>query len=547
MYLEMFLGAVAGLSLFLYGMKLMADGLQKFAGDKLKSIVRTLTKNRLMAVLVGMFVTMVIQSSSATSVMVVGFVNASIMTIEQAVGVIFGANIGTTITGQMVSFNLSQWAPIAIGTGILMGAIVKNPKMKELAEILVGFGILFIGMNYLKDALAPLKDLPAFTEWIVNYGHNPLFGVALGFIMTLALQSSSATIGVLIALASQGVLPFTTALYIIFGDNIGTCTTALISSLGTSRRGKQVAVIHLSINIIGTIYFMLFLTGILTNIVTSMDATDVARQIANAHTLFNIVNVIVLFPFANVLLKLADFIIPEPQVETMEEEEKLVSYLDKRILVTPSIALQNTMYEFAAMSHAADKTLTYAIDAIRLRSQEKIEKAFASEQKVNQFQKAIVEYLVEISQQNVSTTDQETIDELFSTANDVERISDHAENIADFAKAVLERDIVLDEKTLSELEHVFELVQKGFAMSIDTLSTGNIEKVKEVITIEREIDRLKIEIRDKYMKRMNKGIASADSGIFVMDLLSNLERISDHFRNIGETVQRLGRPVVVTE
>ena len=547
MYLEMFLGAVAGLSLFLYGMKLMADGLQKFAGDKLKSIVRTLTKNRLMAVLVGMFVTMVIQSSSATSVMVVGFVNASIMTIEQAVGVIFGANIGTTITGQMVSFNLSQWAPIAIGTGILMGAIVKNPKMKELAEILVGFGILFIGMNYLKDALAPLKDLPAFTEWIVNYGHNPLFGVALGFIMTLALQSSSATIGVLIALASQGVLPFTTALYIIFGDNIGTCTTALISSLGTSRRGKQVAVIHLSINIIGTIYFMLFLTGILTNIVTSMDATDVARQIANAHTLFNIVNVIVLFPFANVLLKLADFIIPEPQAETMEEEEKLVSYLDKRILVTPSIALQNTMYEFAAMSHAADKTLTYAIDAIRLRSQEKIEKAFASEKKVNQFQKAIVEYLVEISQQNVSTTDQETIDELFSTANDVERISDHAENIADFAKAVLERDIVLDEKTLSELEHVFDLVQKGFAMSIDTLSTGNLVKVKEVITIEREIDRLKIEIRDKYMKRMNKGIASADSGIFVMDLLSNLERISDHFRNIGETVQRLGRPVVVTE
>ena len=549
MYLEMFLGAVAGLSLFLYGMKLMADGLQKFAGDKLKSIVRTLTKNRLMAVLVGMFVTTVIQSSSATSVMVVGFVNAGIMTIQQAVGVIFGANIGTTITGQMVSFNLSQWAPIAIGTGILMGAIVKNPKVKEFAEILVGFGILFIGMNYLKDALAPLKDLPAFTEWIVNYGHHPLFGVALGFIMTLALQSSSATIGVLIALASQGVLPFATALYIIFGDNIGTCTTALISSLGTSRRGKQVAVIHLSINIIGTIYFMMFLTGILTNIVTSLDASDVARQIANAHTIFNIVNVIILFPFANLLVKLADIIVPEPKVELelMEEEEKAISYLDKRILVTPSIALQNTMYEFAAMSHAADKTLTYAIDAIRLRSYEKIEKAFASEQQVNQFQKAIVEYLVEISQQNVSTTDQETIDELFSTANDVERISDHAENIADFAKAVLERDIVLDEKTLSELEHVFELVQKGFAMSIDTLSTGNLVKVKEVITIEREIDRLKIEIRDKYMKRMNKGIASAESGIFVMDLLSNLERISDHFRNIGETVQRLGRPVVVTE
>ena len=547
MYTTMILGAIAGLSLFLYGMQLMGDGLQKVAGEGLKGIIRKLTKNRFMSVLVGMFVTTIIQSSSATTVMVVGFVNAGLMTLAQAVGVVFGANVGTTITGQMVSFNLSQWAPIVIAAGLVANMLTKNPKVKEASEIFIGFGILFIGMSSLSSALQPLKELPEFTNWILQYGSNPFIGVGIGLLMTLVLQSSSATIGVLIALASQGVLPITTAVFIIFGDNIGTCTTALISSLGTSRRGKQVAVIHLSINIIGTIYFMLFLTGILTNIVTSMNATDIARQIANAHTIFNIVNVIVLFPFANLLVKLADFIIPEPQAETMEEEEKLVSYLDKRILVTPSIALQNTMYEFAAMSHAADKTLTYAIDAIRLRSQEKIEKAFASEKKVNQFQKAIVEYLVEISQQNVSTTDQETIDELFSTANDVERISDHAENIADFAKAVLERDIVLDEKTLSELEHVFDLVQKGFAMSIDTLSTGNLVKVKEVITIEREIDRLKIEIRDKYMKRMNKGIASADSGIFVMDLLSNLERISDHFRNIGETVQRLGRPVVVTE
>lgn len=547
MYLEMFLGAVAGLSLFLYGMKLMADGLQKFAGDGLKSIVRTLTRNRLMAVLVGMFVTMIIQSSSATSVMVVGFVNASIMTIQQAVGVIFGANIGTTITGQMVSFNLAQWAPIAIGSGLVLGAVTKKAKVKEFAEILVGFGILFIGMNYLKDALAPLKDLPAFTEWIVEYGHNPLFGVALGFIMTLALQSSSATIGVLIALASQGVLPFETAVYIIYGDNIGTCTTALISSLGTSRRGKQVALIHLSINIIGTIYFMLFLTGILTNVVTSMDPTDIARQIANAHTIFNVVNVIVLFPFANLLIKLADLIIPEDKIEVSEEIASSSTYLDKRILVTPSIALQNTMYEFANMSHAAGKTLSHAITAIKDRNVKNIDKAFEYEQRVNQYEKAIVEYLVEISQQNVSATDLETIDELFSTANDIERISDHAENIADFAKSIIERDIQLDEKTLAELDNMFELVQTGFSLSIDALSTGSLVKVGEVIEIEREIDRLKIEVRDKYMKRMNKGIASAESGIFVMDLLSNLERISDHFRNIGETVERLGRPVVVVE
>lgn len=546
MYLEMFLGAVAGLSLFLYGMKIMADGLQKFAGDGLKSIIRTLTKNRLMAVLVGAFVTMIIQSSSATSVMVVGFVNAGLMTLQQAVGVIFGANIGTTITGQLVSFNLSQWAPIAIGSGLILGGVVKNPKVKELAEILVGFGILFIGMNLLKEALEPLKDLPQFTDWIVAYGHNPWFGVGIGFLMTLALQSSSATIGVLIALAAQGVLPFSTALYIIYGDNIGTCTTALISSFGTSRRGKQVAVIHLSINIIGTIYFMLFLNGILTNVVTTLDPTDISRQIANAHTLFNIINVIVLFPFANWLIKLAEFVVPEEKVEVPASDEAS-TYLDKRILVTPAIALQNTMYEFANMSHDAGKTLSHAIEAIRTRKVEEVDKAWDYEQSVNRYEKAIVEYLVAISQQNVSAADQETIDELFSTANDIERISDHAENIADFAKAIIERDIVLDDKTMEELNTMFEKVQHGFSLSIDALSTGDLVKVGEVIAIEREIDRLKIEYRDKYMKRMNKGIASAESGIFVMDLLSNLERISDHFRNIGETVERLGRAVVVTE
>ncbi len=543
MYTQMILGAIAGLSLFLYGMQLMGDGLQKVAGEGLKGIIRRLTKNRFMSVLVGMFVTTIIQSSSATTVMVVGFVNAGLMTLSQAVGVVFGANIGTTITGQMVSFNLSQWAPLVIAAGLISNMLTKNPKVKEASEIFIGFGILFIGMSTLSSSLEPLKELPEFTNWIVQYGNNPYIGVGIGLLMTLVLQSSSATIGVLIALASQGVLPIATAVYIIFGDNIGTCTTALISSLGTSRRGKQVALFHLSINIIGTIYFMLFFTGILTNFVSSIDPGNVARQIANAHTIFNIVNVIILFPFTNLLVKMIQTIIPDGE----DDEDTVTRYLDKRILVTPSIALENTMFEFASMAQETSLALQNSIGAARNRDKKLVKKALENEQRINEFEKAIVQYLVEISQQNVSSQDQQIIDELFSTANDIERIGDHAENIADFARAIIEREIYLDEETSTELDNLYHMIQRGFNLSIDALSTGNQKTVQDVIQIERDVDTLKIEVRDKYMKRMNKGIASAESGIFVMDLLSNLERISDHFRNIAETVERLKRPVIVTE
>lgn len=542
MSLQMLLGAIAGLSLFLYGMKLMADGLQKVAGNKLKGFIRTLTKNRFMSVLVGIFVTMIIQSSSATSVMVVGFVNAGIMNLQQAIGIIFGANIGTTITGQMVSLNLAQWAPVAIASGLIMRTIVKNHQLKDTAEILIGFGILFIGMNFLKDALAPLKDSPAFSDWITQYGHNPVIGIAIGFIMTLALQSSSATIGVLIALAAQGVLPFTTALYIIYGDNIGTCTTALISSFGTSRRGKQVAVIHLSFNIIGTIYFMLFLQGFITSVVSSVNPDDLPRQIANAHSLFNIINVVVLFPFANWLIKLAQFIVPEN--DDKKELTNEYTYLEPLILKTPAIALRNSIYEYISMAIEAERTIENAVKALSSRDKDYIQKAYDHEEKVNQFEKRLIEFLIELSRTNISNDDVEAVEILISSINDVERISDHAENIADSAAIFIDKNIELDEEVKAELAYVYKLVQKGYHLAIDSFSTGDKRRIQEIIEIEREIDRLKIEIRDKHIKRMNKGEATPESGVFVMDLLSNLERISDHFRNIAESIEPLGTNLI---
>lgn len=538
MYIEMILGGIAGLCLFLYGMKLMGDGLQKVAGNKLKGFIKSLTRNRLMSVIVGMLVTMVIQSSSATSVMVVGFVNAGLMTLQQAVGIIFGANIGTTITGQMVSLNLAQWAPVAIASGLILSATTKKHQLKDTAEILIGFGILFIGMNSLKEALSPLQHLPEFSEWILTYGSHPLVGILVGFVMTFVLQSSSATIGVLIALAAQGVLPFSTALYIIYGDNIGTCTTALLSSLGTSRKGKRVAIIHLSFNIIGTIYFMFLLNGLLTSVVTSIDPTDVPRQIANAHSLFNIINVVVLFPFANYLVKLAYLIIPENSAEKVPSE--FTSYLDERILKSPAIALKNTLYEVIAMASEASNTIDNSILSIQKRDKDFIQLAYEAEKRVNDFEKGIVEYLVRLSQESISNEDLVVIDELFGTVNDIERISDHAENIADSAHLLLDKDIDLDPEVTKDLNYVYQLVQKGFSQAIDALSTGDQRLVSEVINVEREIDTLKEEIRDRHIRRMNKGKATPESGIFVMDLLSNLERISDHFRNIAESVEKLG-------
>jgi len=534
---------LGGLGLFLYSIKTMGDGLQQAAGDRLRYYIDKYTSNPFFGILVGIGMTALIQSSSGVTVITVGLVSAGLLTLRQAIGIVMGANIGTTVTSFIIGFKLGDYALPMLFLGAVCLFFTKNRTINNIGRIVFGVGGIFFALNLMSGAMEPLKDLQVFKDYMVELSKNPILGVLVGTGLTLLIQASSATIGILQNLYASHLIDLQGALPVLFGDNIGTCTTALISSLGTSRRGKQVALFHLMINIIGTIYFMLFLRGILVNVVESIDPGNVARQIANAHTIFNIVNVIVLFPFTNLLVKLIQVIIPDSE----DEEESITRYLDKRILVTPSIALENTMYEFAAMAQETIQALDNAVGAARNRDKKLVKKALENEKNINAYEKAIVKYLVEISQQKVSAKDQQTIDELFSTANDIERIGDHAENIADFAKSIIEREIFLDEDTVKELDGIYELIKRGFALSIDALSTGDQEKVQQAIQIERDIDKLKIEVRDKYMKRMNKGIASAESGIFVMDLLSNLERVSDHFINIAETVERLKRPVIVTE
>lgn len=305
MAINIALGILGGLGLFLYGMNLMGEGLQKAAGEKLKKIIEMLTSNRFMGVLVGVFVTAIIQSSSATTVMVVGFVNAGIMQLTQAIGVIMGANIGTTVTAQLVSFELTQLAPAAVGIGMVIYLFASKEKSKQLAEILIGFGILFIGMDFMKEAVKPLREFPAFREMLVGFGSNTFLGIFMGFGMTVILQSSSAAMGILLALSSEGLLPLSSALPILYGQNIGTCVTAILSSIGATRNAKRAAIVHLTFNVLGTLIFAIILSRPTIALVTKINATDVTRQIANVHTLFNIVNVIILFPFAPLIVKLA--------------------------------------------------------------------------------------------------------------------------------------------------------------------------------------------------------------------------------------------------
>ena len=319
--MEIAIRILGGLGMFLYGMNIMAEGLQKSAGEKLKIIVEKLTSNTFMGVIVGTVVTAIIQSSSAATVMVVGFVNAGIMKLSQAIGVIMGANIGTTVTAQLVSFKLEALAPLALGIGIIMYLFTKKQRTKELSLVLLGFGILFTGMEFMKDAVKPLAEFEGFRNALLYFGHHPLLGIVAGFLITGIIQSSSASMGMLIALASEGLIPLSSALPILYGDNIGTCVTSLISSIGASRNAKRAATMHLTFNVIGTLIFVLILNYPITKFVTWLDPNDAARQIANAHTIFNVLNVLILLPFAKYIVKLVLKFMPI----TEEENEASVT------------------------------------------------------------------------------------------------------------------------------------------------------------------------------------------------------------------------------
>lgn len=541
--MEITINLMGGLGLFLYGMTLMGNGLQKSAGAKLKRIIELLTSNLIMGILVGTGVTAIIQSSSATTVMVVGFVNAGIMTLKQAIGVIMGANIGTTVTAQLVSFNLDGMAPIALGIGIIIYLFASNTKVKNLAEVLIGFGILFTGMEFMKNAVEPLRDYKGFTDLLITFGNKPLLGLLLGFAITAIVQSSSASMGMLVALAAQGLIPLAAALPILYGQNIGTCVTSLLSSIGTNKNAKRAAVMHLIFNVLGTAIFLLLLNKPVVSIVTSWDPGNVARQIANTHTLFNIVSVIILLPFTGLIIKLANKLVPDKEGDIDEEENRTVKYLDSRMIETPTIALGNTVKETIRMGEKAKESLKAAIEGLFDLSQEAIDRSIRREILINNLQKQILNYLLELSKASLDDDNRETVDTLFNTVNDIERIGDHANNIAELSQEAVNNKIVFSDEGKRELQDMYDKVILAYNNAIESIRTGNLELAYEVLKIEEHVNMLEKSCRANHMRRLNENLCSIENGVVYLDVVGNLERVSDHAVNIAQQVisQRIGK------
>jgi phosphate:Na+ symporter len=534
MKLDIVISLMGGLGLFLYGMNLMAEGLEKSAGSKLKRIVELLTSNVLMGVLVGTFVTAIIQSSSATTVMVVGFVNAGIMNLTQAIGVIMGANIGTTVTAQLVSFDLNGMAPISLGIGIILYLFTSKPKVKNIAEILIGFGILFTGMDFMKNAVEPLAEYKGFTDLLVGFGEHPLLGLLLGFGITAIVQSSSASMGMLIALASQGLVPLNAALPILYGQNIGTCVTSLISSVGASRNAKRAAVMHLIFNILGTAVFLIILNKPVVTLVTNMNPGDVARQIANTHTLFNIISVIILLPFTKFIISLAIKLVPDKAGE--EDESKAIKYLDDRIVETPSIAVASVVKETLRMGKKAKESVNYAIDGFVEQSQENIDKSFKNEEIVNELQKGILNYLLKLSKAHLDEDARDVVDSLFNTVNDIERIGDHAENIAELAQDIIDLDLKLSKQATEEVKELYNKVISTYDYALQAMKNYDVDLAYKVIRMEEQVNIMEKSCRANHIHRLNNNLCSIDGGIIFLELTSNLERISDHAVNIAQQV-----------
>ncbi|TQQ85468.1 Na/Pi cotransporter family protein [Peptacetobacter hominis] len=530
------IGLMGGLGLFLYGMNLMGEGLQKSAGAKLKNIIKLLTSNIFMGVLVGTAVTAVIQSSSATTVMVVGFVNAGIMTLSQAIGVIMGANIGTTVTAQLVSFDLTGMAPVALGVGIVLYMFSKNPKIKHISEILIGFGMLFTGMEFMKDAVEPLKNYQGFNDMLISFGKYPLLGLLLGFGITAIVQSSSASMGMLVAIAAEGLIPLSAALPILYGQNIGTCVTSLLSSIGANKNAKRAAVMHLIFNVIGTILFLIFLNAPVVALVTKLDPGNVARQIANTHTLFNIISVIFLLPFNKLIIKLSMKIIPDKKGDTDDDEVKTVKYLDDRMLETPSIALANTMKETLRMGNKAKESLDSSIAALLEKSEHRIDKVFEKEEIVNTLQKAILNYLLKLSKTALDDDSREVVDNLFNTVNDIERVGDYAKNIAELSKVAIDTDLDFSAQGKEQLEEIYSSVISAYKYSLEALKNDDINLAYKVLQIEENVDMMEKTCRAGHMYRLNNNLCSIDNGVVFLDIITSLERVSDHSVNIARRV-----------
>lgn len=536
-----FMGLLGGLALFLYGMHMMSAGMEAAAGNKMKQILEKLTANRFLGVTVGAVITAVIQSSSATTVMVVGFVNSGMMTLRQAVWVIMGANIGTTITGQLIALDAGAIAPFVAFAGVVMVVFLKQPKIRHIGDILAGLGILFIGMEMMSNAMMPLRDSEFFIQMMTKFS-NPLFGILAGAAFTALIQSSSASVGILQALAGSGAISFSGAVYVLFGQNIGTCITALLASVGTSRNAKRTTFIHLAFNMIGTAVFtILCMTTSLTALIGSITPGNPPAQIANMHTLFNIVTTLMLLPAGNLLAGLAERILPD--MEEKEEGMHLYYLKDSKAvrdgkIGVSAISFEQTHREIERMMKMAKKNVYESFSAFRDRDSGKIPEVEETEEYVDFLNREISKYISGYMTHEMNENGSRILSSYFKITGNIERISDHAMNICGYSEWLREKSIVISEQEKQEIlqmqnicEELFELLLKDDLEALDELS--------RIAALEQRMDDMTDEYRNHMLHRIKEGNSTEEGSILFSEMLTDFERIGDHALNISQEIAQI--------
>lgn len=526
------LGLLGGLSLFLYGMQMMSDGLEGAVGNKMKKVLSALTANRFIGVLAGTLITAVIQSSSATTVMVVGFVNSGMMTLNQAVWIIMGANIGTTITGQLVALDVGILAPLFAFVGVVMMLFIKNPKCHHFGKVLAGFGVLFIGMDMMGSAMAPLQDSPAFIALMTSFS-NPLLAIAAGAIFTAIIQSSSASVGILQTLANNGLISFSSSVFVLFGQNIGTCITAVLASIGMNKNAKRTTIIHLLFNIIGTIIFTTAcLLFPLADIVGSFTPNAPAAQIANMHTLFNIVTTILLIPFGQYLARLAVIILPDRKDDkeaNLDDELMLSNYS----LGNSAIHIDLMKQEVNKMLKATRKNVAGSFELIENYDDDKAEHIYQREERIDAFNKNISKFISKAIGIDSNENNLRTMNEYFLILSNIERIGDHAVNIVDYAKELHEEKISLTNATLQEVDKMRSITVEAIDL-LDHIYDDDRIWLTKAAALEQRMDDMNREYRKNHLARMHHQECSELGSVIYFEMLMDFERIGDHVLNIAQ-------------
>ena len=530
--MNLILTLMGGLGLFLFGMNFMSQGLQKAAGAKLRSVLTAISKNKYIAVLFGALFTAIIQSSGATTVMVVTFVNAGLMELTQAVGIIFGANIGTTITAQLVSFNLTAIAPVILFVGVVMFLFLKKPIFKKIGEVVIGFGALFMGISMMSGAMSQLNDYPAVIGTLAKLT-NPILAILVGLIITVIVQSSSVTVSILLLMAGQGLVTLPICFYFILGCNIGSCTPAVMAAMDAKKDAKRAALIHVLFNVFGMIIIsviLIFAMEPFTAFIQAISGSDIKRSVANTDTIYKVFQTVIFLPVSSLFIKLVNRLVPGNDVK---HEGFSLQYISMNTVFSPTAAIVEAMQEISRMGRKAEHNLQLSMEAFFDGDQSKIDQVYATEKYIDYLSHEITDYLVDVNQRQLPVSDSLKIGGLFHVVNDIERIGDHAENIADAAVRMKEEHLEFSKKAKKEIQDMFEKDMQVLKCALEMFENEDRSHMREIRAIEEEVDQMEIELQNSHIRRMAKGKCSPESGLIFTDLVSGLERVADHATNIA--------------